>query len=88
MLLMRLPCGPAAALVGHRQVADGDHGVHLFRARDFRQIPYPASLCVALQAEPVSPAAYDTEVAEEALAATLRKIKPWKGLRPREVHLA
>lgn len=26
-------------------------------------------------------AAYDTEVAEEALAKTLKKIKPWKGLR-------
>ena len=25
-------------------------------------------------------AAYDTEVAEEALAETLEKIKPWKGL--------
>lgn len=27
-------------------------------------------------------AAYDTEVAEAALAKTLAKIKPWKGLRP------
>ena len=27
-------------------------------------------------------AAHDTEVAEEALAKTLAKIKPWKGLRP------
>ena len=27
-------------------------------------------------------AAYDTEVAEEALAKVLTKIKPWKGLRP------
>ena len=26
-------------------------------------------------------AAYDTEVAEEALAETLAKIEPWKGLR-------
>jgi addiction module HigA family antidote len=26
-------------------------------------------------------AAYDIEVAEEALAGTLKKIKPWKGLR-------
>ena len=26
-------------------------------------------------------AAYDTEVAEETLAPTLKKIKPWKGLR-------
>ncbi len=26
-------------------------------------------------------AAYDTEVAEEALGKTLAKIKPWKGLR-------
>ena len=26
-------------------------------------------------------AAYDTEVAEEALAETLEKIRPWKGLR-------
>ena len=33
-------------------------------------------------------AAYDTEVAEETLAEALRKIKPWKGLRPREVHPA
>ena len=31
-------------------------------------------------------AAYDTEVAEETLAETLRKIKPWKGMLPREVH--
>jgi len=27
-------------------------------------------------------AAYDTEVAEEALATTLAKIKPWSGPRP------
>jgi addiction module HigA family antidote len=33
-------------------------------------------------------AAYDTEVAEETLAETLRKIKPWKGLRPRAIHPA
>jgi addiction module HigA family antidote len=33
-------------------------------------------------------AAYDTEVVEETLAETLRKIKPWKGMRPREVHPA
>jgi addiction module HigA family antidote len=31
---------------------------------------------------------YDTEVAEETLAETIRKIKPWKGLRPRAVHPA
>ena len=33
-------------------------------------------------------AAYDTEVAEEALANTLREIKPWKGLRPSAGHPA
>jgi addiction module HigA family antidote len=33
-------------------------------------------------------AAYDTEMAEETLAETLKKINPWKGLRPREVHPA
>jgi addiction module HigA family antidote len=31
-------------------------------------------------------AAYDTEVTAEALAATLKKIKPWKGLRSGEAH--
>ncbi len=30
--------------------------------------------------------AYDTEVAEEALAKTLAKIEPWKGLRPTAGH--
>ncbi len=33
-------------------------------------------------------AAYDTEVAEEALAKTLARIKPWAGLRPHAGHLA
>ena len=33
-------------------------------------------------------AAYDTEVAEEALAKTLLKIKPWSGLRPNVGHTA
>jgi len=33
-------------------------------------------------------AAYDTEVAEEALGAALRKIRPWRGLRPRAGHTA
>jgi len=33
-------------------------------------------------------AAYDTEVAEEALAKTLAKIKPWVGLRARAGHPA
>jgi addiction module HigA family antidote len=33
-------------------------------------------------------AAYDTEVAEETLAATLKKIKPWKGLRSCDAHPA
>ena len=31
-------------------------------------------------------AAYDTEVAEEALAKSLAKIKPWEGLRPEGRH--
>ena len=31
-------------------------------------------------------AAYDTEVAEEALANTLGKIKPWNGMRPSAGH--
>lgn len=33
-------------------------------------------------------AAHDTEVAEEALAKTLGKIKPWKGPRRTTVHPA
>ena len=33
-------------------------------------------------------AAYDTEVAEEALAPMLRRIKPWNGLRPSAGHPA
>ena len=33
-------------------------------------------------------AAYDTEVAEEALAKTLAKIRPWKGLQPTTGHPA
>ena len=33
-------------------------------------------------------AAYDTEVAEEALAKTLAKIKPWKGPRSAAGHPA
>lgn len=33
-------------------------------------------------------AAYDIEVAEEALAKTLAKIKPWKELRPNADHPA
>ncbi|MBI4606220.1 MAG: HigA family addiction module antidote protein [Planctomycetes bacterium] len=31
-------------------------------------------------------AAYDTEVAEEALSDALKKIKPWQGLRARASH--
>ena len=31
-------------------------------------------------------AAHDTEVAEEALAKVLRKIKPWQKLRPETSH--
>jgi addiction module HigA family antidote len=31
-------------------------------------------------------AAYDTEVAEETLAATLKKIKPWKSMRSGDAH--
>lgn len=31
-------------------------------------------------------AAYDTEVAEEALSETLEKIKPWQGLRSHVGH--
>ena len=33
-------------------------------------------------------AAYDTEVAEKTLAATLKKIKPWQGLRSCDAHPA
>jgi addiction module HigA family antidote len=33
-------------------------------------------------------AAYETEVAEEALAGTLKKINPWRGLRPHAAHTA
>ncbi len=33
-------------------------------------------------------AAYDTEVAEKVLAATLKKIEPWQGLRPSTGHPA
>jgi addiction module HigA family antidote len=33
-------------------------------------------------------AAYDTEVAEDALADTLKKIKPWKRLRTHVGHTA
>ena len=33
-------------------------------------------------------AAYDTEVTEEALAAVLAKIEPWKGLRSAAGHSA
>lgn len=33
-------------------------------------------------------AAYDTEVAEEALAETLAKIKPWEGSRSHAAHSA
>ena len=33
-------------------------------------------------------AAYDTEVAEEALARTLEKIEPWKGVRSAAGHSA
>ena len=31
-------------------------------------------------------AAYDTGVAEETLAATLKKIKPWKSMRSGDAH--
>ncbi len=33
-------------------------------------------------------AAYDTEIAENALSQTLKKIKPWHGLRPHVDHKA
>ncbi len=33
-------------------------------------------------------AAYDTEIAESALSQTLKKIKPWHGLRPYVDHKA
>jgi addiction module HigA family antidote len=33
-------------------------------------------------------AAYDTEVAEEALSEALKKIKPWSGLESRLGHMA
>jgi hypothetical protein len=40
-------------LVGHRRVADGDHGVHVFLPWYFQQILYPAatslSNCIGLR---------------------------------------
>ena len=35
-----------------------------------------------------APAAYDTEVAEDALSDTLTKIKPWQGAQPHEGYAA
>ena len=33
-------------------------------------------------------AAYDTEVAEEVLSETLKKIKPWRHSEPKAAHMA
>ena len=40
-------------LVGHRRVADGDHGVHVFLARDFQTIFYASVFLHGITANPI-----------------------------------